>query len=864
VGEDWHIQEPSSERQDLVKAAVVERGTVEPWWERAKAPWVGGAFERTILKPGDTEQARIQTLREECLLRYEDGKRKISMQRARLVTESYRTTDGEHPAIRRAKAIRYMFENIAIPLSPHQLIAGTPSSELHTVEVQPEFLGSWDEGEEGKEKDGRQDRILRMFRGSGISNYLFSEEERETYEDEIIPYWRTRSRGAYLVKELKANYPEAWFYLTHSDAYMSSLAGPLYHTVQDYASILESGLEGIKAQIGEQIEQIDPSNPRGLEDFDRINHYRAMMMVADGLITYANRCADRAELSAQKEPDPERAEELREMARICRKVPAQPAESWWEALQSLHFLRMATGLAEGGNSHSVGRFDQYMYPYLRRDLDGGTLRLKRAQQLLECFFIKWNETQTAPAYETAYGVGNNDKLTIGGVDAKGNDCTNMLSYMVLEAHAHVHLNDPNVSVRLHRNTPDDFLRSVLEVIRLGGGLPILINDEVIVPALMANGVSLEDARNYADLGCQENITDPNMSRGVDTHGHTNAGWFNLVKPVELALFDGANPVNGVQVGPRTGDPSTFETMADFTDAVRRQYEYAVETNVVLNNVIEYSFARYYPCVFHNLMHPGPRRSGITMNAGGCKFNWTGALAVGTANVGDIMAAIDHLIYRNRETTWGELLDALQEDWAGYDHLRRRCIEAPKYGADDDWADGHLRDALGIYFDAYEGHRTPRGGRFVCGLITMSTHMVMGRRTGATPDGRKRGEPLADSTAPSMYAPALGPVSAHRSATKAIDTLHTVNGITFNQRLSLSSVRTERDLSKWADMVRTYIEAGGQSVQYTIADRETLMDAQRHPERYRDLVVRVGGYSALFTELSREIQDSIIVRVEDQL
>jgi formate C-acetyltransferase len=305
-------------------------------------------------------------------------------------------------------------------------------------------------------------------------------------------------------------------------------------------------------------------------------------------------------------------------------------------------------------------------------------------------------------------------------------------------------------------------------------------------------------------------------------------------------------------------------MAEFTAAVKSQYEYAVETNVLLNNVIEHTFARYYPCVFHNLMHPGPRRRGITINAGGCKFNWTGALAVGTANVGDIMSAIDYLIYSNQETTWEELLQALQKDWKGYEDLRRKAIKAPKYGADDDWADGHLRDVLGIYFDAYEGHRTPRGGRFVCGLITMSTHMVMGKRTGATPDGRKHGDPLADSTAPSMYAPALGPVSAHRSATKAIDTLHTVNGVTFNQRLSLSSVRTERDLSKWADMVRTYVEAGGQSVQYTIADRDALRDAQAHPERHRDLVVRVGGYSALFTELSRELQDSIIARVQDRV
>ena len=830
---------------------------MEPWWERAKAPWVGEVFERAILRPEDEEEERIQELWEECLRRYEQGKRKISMKRAKLVTESYQATEGEHPAIRRAKAISHVFREIPIPLSPRQLIAGTPGSELHTLEIQPEFLGFWPEQEQGPTVE--RDLILRMFRGSGISNYILTDEDREIYEEEIIPYWRERSRGAHLVKELVANYPDAWFYMTNSDVYVPILGGPLYHTVQDYLSFLEIGIKGIKDRIGEHIGEIDPSDPDGSEDLDRLDHYRAMLIVADGLVSYAQRCADVAERSSRRVMTRRRADELREMARICRKVPAEPAESWWEALQSLHFLRMGTGLAEGGNSHSVGRFDQYMIPCLMADLESGTIDPKEAQGLLECFFMKWNETQTAPAYESSQGVGNNDKLTIGGMDSAGNDSTNLLSYMVLEAHAHVHLNDPNVSVRLHRNTPDDFLKRALEVIRLGGGLPIFISDEVIVPALMANGVPLEDARNYADLGCQENVTDPNVSRGVDTHGHTNAGWFNLVKPVELAVYDGLNPINGVQVGPKTGDPRGFATMSEFVEAVKSQYEYAVDTNTLLNNLIEYTYARYYPCVFHNLMHPGPRRSGVSINAGGCRFNWTGSLGVGAATAGDAMSAIDHLIYEAKETTWDELLHALRNNWQGYGDLRRKCMNAPKYGADDDWADGHLRDLLGIYFASYESHRTPRGGRFVCGLISMSAYEMMGKRTGPTPDGRIRGEALADSTAPSRYAPALGPVSAHRSATKAIDALHTVNGVTFNQRLALSSVMTERDLSKWADMVRTYVEAGGQSVQYTVADKETLVDAQRHPDLYADLVVRVGGYSALFTELTKELQDSIIAR-----
>jgi formate C-acetyltransferase len=658
------------------------------------------------------------------------------------------------------------------------------------------------------------------------------------------------------------NYSEAWNYMTRSDCYAYKLGGPLYHTVQDYRSILELGLAGVIEKIENHIDEIKREKITSLDALERINHYQAMIIAARGLIAYAHRCARAAEQEVERiqKRDPSRAAELKEAAATCRKIPEHPAESWQEALQSLHLLHMATGLAEGGNSHSVGRFDQYLLSFLEHDLQYGRIDLPQAQELLECFFLKCNESQTAPIVSSMDGVGNNDKLTIGGVDVEGEDASNRLSTMVLEAHAHVHLTDPNVSVRLHKNTPERFLRNVLEVVRLGGGLPILIIDEAIVPALMANGVSLGEARNYADLGCQENITDPNVSPGSDTHGHNNAGWFNMVKPIELALHNGVNTVNGEQVGPRTGDPRSFKTFDEFSAAVYEQYHCAVRTSVLLNDVIEYVFSRYFPCVFHNLMHCGPRESGVTINAGGCKYNWTGSLAVGTANIGDIMSAVDYLVYEEEELAWDELLDALTHDWEGCETVRRKCLEAPKYGTDNDWADEHLREVLGLFFKAYESFPTPRGGRFVCGLISMASYIEMGRSTAATPDGRRNGDPLADSTAPSSFAESLGPIAAHRSAAKAIDTMHTVNGITFNQRLTLSSVSTERGLSKWVDLVRTFVETGGQSVQYTVVNRDTLIAAQEDPARYNDLVVRVGGYSARFTELDKGLQESIIARV----
>lgn len=838
-------------------ASTTDLQRPQPWWIAAKAPWTGRIFERMILQPGDPREERVQRIRTSLLPRYRDGKRRLSMAKSLLITRAYQESEGLHPALRRALATERIFREIPIDLLPEQLLMGTASSGPHRVDLYVALFrpSTADLAEHGE--------IVDPLAGAD-EKYVFLEEDKRLFVEEIWPYWRRRCRAAYVIAELKHHYPEAWHSLRFGQCYDPIVGAPLYHTIQDYATVLAKGLNGLKAEIRGYIAELDAANPGGMEEFERRNQYEAMLIAADGLITYARRNAELAERLAAKEPDAKRAAELREMARICYKVPAEPADTWWEALQSFHFLRLGTAMAEDGDSHSAGRMDQWLLPYLQRDLERGRTTLAEAQELLECLFLKWNETHAFTLAVTNAGVGNNDKINLGGIDEWGRDCTNELSYMLLEAYAHVHLNDPNLSVRLHRNTPDEFLQQVLEVVRLGGGLPILINDEAIVPALVSRcGVALEHARHYGDVGCQENVTDPNMT-GADANGRTNAGWFNIPKPVELALFDGVNPLNGVQVGPRTGDPRTFATMDEFVTAVRAQYEHAVAMNVIANNVSDFTFARYFPSVVHNLLHPGPRRSGIDINAGGCRYNWTGALMVGMANAGDMLAAIDTLIYRRREVTWDELLAALRANWLGFDELRRKCIAAPKYGCDDEYADGWTKTALDMLFAAYERHTTPRGGRFVCGLISMATYLLLGKRVGATPDGRASGEPLADATSPSALAPLAGPTAAHRSNARAIDAWHTPNGVTFNQRFNATAVTTPRELSKWADLVRTHVEAGGQSVQYNVVDSAVLRAAQRHPERYRDLIVRVGGYSAVFTELSQEVQDSIIARAEQVL
>lgn len=764
--------------------------------------------------------------------------------------------------LRRAKAIAHVLEEIPIGIYPDELIVGSPGATPWSVEVEPEFMASWLEdpvtigGRTLSELDAMPIRHYRELA-------LAPDDRRELIE-EILPYWRERCQPACVRRYLMTFHPEAVTFQEDAQSFLLTAAKGFSHTTQDYAGILHRGLIGIIADLEAAIAALDASLPKGLEDFDRRDCYSAMQISARGVIAYANRYARLAAEMAMKEPYPERAAELRSLAAVCERAPAHPADSWWEALQGWRFLHLATHLGEGGASHCGGRFDQYMYPFLQRDLARGTVTLKRAQEFLECFFIKFFERQVlrgAAASEALAGDRVNDKLTIGGVDHSGRDATNALSYMLLEAHAHVYLKEPALSMRIHRRTPDDFLLRALEVTRLGGGLPQIINDEVIVPALISQcGLSLEDARDYADIGCQENGPDPNMGYGADSNGHNNAGWFNLLKPIELALWDGFNPCNGRQVGPHTGDPRTLESMDAFVAAVRRQLDHAIRLNVIINNAIEAVHVRLHPSPIHDLMHPGPRRTGRDFNAGGCRYNWTGGIGVGLANAADALTAVQTLIYELREVTWDDLLAALAANWEGYSDLHKRVLAVPKYGTDDPLADRWARQVVAMFADTYGAYGNPRGGPFVVGFISAGYYLTLGRMVAATPDGRHRGERLADAINASSLAATSSPTAMHRSAA-AIDTLRTPNGITFNQRFSLSSVATERDLHKWMDLVRTYVDLGGMSVQYSIANRENLVDAKQHPELYRDLLVRVGGYSARFVDLSPEIQDSIITKTE---
>ncbi|SNB47000.1 pyruvate formate lyase family protein [Geobacter sp. DSM 9736] len=828
----------------------------QSWWSRSGKSLQGHFLGNLVLEEDSPEEIRIQKIRH---LLLNDNQQQLSLSRARLFTEAYRQHEIEPPVIRKALACAHVLRNIPIPVIDNQLLMGTPAAFYGAIEVDPEYYAGWLlSGVEGNDVTELQYLPLRESMRVHVSS-----EDLKELEDEILPYWVKRHAGAHVRAEMERLWPDALDYMSTSRVFLPNFGKGFSHTILDFKSVLDKGLAGLKEEIQQAHKKLLGSLSSH-DDLEKLHHYQAMLICADGAIEYAQRCAERCEEEARS--NPEREEELRLMAEVCRNVPVNPANSWWEVLQSIHFMHMLTYLTDGGVSHSFGRMDVYLYPYYKKWVGEDDTSLKRAQELIECFFLKCFEYQPVRDAKSARGLAgdrSNDKITLGGVDQEGEDVTNYLSYRFLEALAHVHLKEPNVSIRVHRNSPDEFIASALEVLRLGGGLPQLLNDETIIPALLGKTrVRLEDARHYADVGCTENYTDPNSSPGADTNGHSNAGYFNLARVLELTMWNGVDTKTGKQAGPKTGEPTCFGKMEDVAAAFTVQLHHAIAMNVMMNHAIEYHFARTFPNPYLNLMHPGPREKGIDYVGGGCRYNWIGAAGVGLATCADSLMAIEELIFNQNACSWEQLLQALRQNWEGHEALRDKSLKLPRYGAGGKRAEYWARWLVNRFCDGYESHRALRGDEsctFVAGFFSMGIYLVLGEDVGATPDGRLAREMLAGSTGPSLLAQSAGFTATH-AAVAALDSYRLPNGVTFNQVVPASTVATEKDLHKWADLVRTYFDLGGMSVQYSVLDADDLQAAQKDPLRYPDLIVRLGGYSARFVDLTREIQDEFIARL----
>ena len=673
------------------------------------------------------------------------------------------------------------------------------------------------------------------------------------------------------------------------------------HVTVKYGEVLEIGFSGIRAKAEAELAKLSLADG----DYQKRSRFlEAVMISCDAAVTYARRYAKLALEEAEKCTDPVRKMELLVIAQNCANVPEKGANGFYEACQSFWFVQQLLQIESSGHSISPGRFDQYMYPYYKKDLDSGKITRAQAQELMDCIWVKLNDLnkcRDAASAEGFAGYSLFQNLIAGGQNAEGIDVTNDLSFMSIQASMHVFLPQPSLSVRVWNGTPHEFLIKAAELTRTGIGLPAYYNDEVIIPSLVSRGLTLEDARDYNIIGCVE------PQKAGKTEGWHDAAFFNMCRPLELVFSNGKD--KGAQVGPETGDVEKMETFEEFFHAYEIQMDYAIKLLVNADNAIDMAHAERCPLPFLSSMVDDCMKRGKSVQEGGAVYNFTGPQGFGVANMADSLYAVKQLVFDEKKVTMKELKQALmlnygkglaQEDLAAMasdtvsamrssgesvgeaeiaavlktihalsesgevkangERILKLIEEVPKFGNDIPEVDAFARRVAYTYTKPLLNYRNPRGGMFQAGLYPVSANVPLGAQTGATPDGRLAHTPVADGVSPSAGKDVNGPTAAANSVAR-LDHYIASNGTLFNQKFHPSALSGRRGIENFAGLIRSYFDQKGSHMQFNVVSRETLLDAQKHPEQYKHLVVRVAGYSALFTTLSKSLQDDIIRRTE---
>ena len=808
----------------------------------------------------------------------------IEADRAVLLTRSYMETEGEPVITRRAKAFRTICEELPITIRRNELIVGSNSKAPRSCQVFPEYSFEWLEAE----FDTVETRSADPF-------YISEETKKSLHE--VFQYWKGKTTS-----ELATSYmaPETLLAMEHNiftpGNYFYNGIGHL--TVQ-YEKILAVGYKGIIAEAEAELAGCRVSDG----DYAKKSHFlNAVIISCQAAITFARRYAELALKEAENCRDEQRKSELLGIAMNCARVPEHGAESFWEACQSFWFVQMLLQTESSGHSISPGRFDQYMYPYYKADYDAGKITREFAQELMDCIWVKLNDlnkVRDAGSAEGFAGYSLFQNLIAGGQDEDGNDVTNDLSFMCIEASMHVMLPAPSLSVRVWNRTPDEFLIKAAILTRTGIGLPAYYNDEVIIPALVNRGVTLQDARTYNIIGCVE------PQKAGKTDGWHDAAFFNMCRPLELVFGNGMD--QGVQVGIRTGEIQELDTFEKFYNAYKKQTEYCIGLMVNADNAIDVAHAERCPLPFQSCMVDDCIKRGKSLQEGGAVYNFTGPQGLGIANMADSLVAIQRLVYDEKRLTLAELKKALEDNCgrgmeggmaekitariagdiaaagkpvgekevsdiyrmvvaglaAGpekekYEKLLETIEALPKYGNDIPEVDAFARDVAYSYTRPLEKFKNPRGGQYQAGLYPVSANVPLGAQTGATPDGRLAYTPIADGVGPASGRDVKGPTAAANSVA-CLDHFIASNGTLFNQKFHPSALAGMKGLQNFTSLIRGFFDQKGMHMQFNVVSRETLLDAQAHPENYKSLVVRVAGYSALFTSLSRSLQDDIISR-----
>ena len=686
-----------------------------------------------------------------------------------------------------------------------------------------------------------------------LQSYHISQEDIDTYEREVIPYWAGKTQRERIFNHVSKEWEEAYHAGVFTEFMEQRAAG---HTAMD-GKMYHIGLLDIKERIQQRIKALDYINDP--EATDKQQELEAMEISCDAAILFAERHADLAENMASKETNPQRKEELKKIADVCRWVPAHAPRDMWEAIQMYWFVHLGTVTElNGWDSMNPGHIDQHLFPFYEKGLADGTLTRDKAKELLSCLWIKFNNQPAPPKVGvTALESGTYNDFTninIGGVDREGRSGVNELSYMILEIQEELHQLQPGLSIHIAKNTPDDFLTAGLKVIRLGHGYPSIFNPDTYVEEMTRAGKSIEDAREGGCSGCIE-------VGAFGKEAYLLTGYLNTPKILEITLNNGIDPETGKKLGLETGDPRTFASFEELYEAWRKQMEYFVNLKLSVNNYIERMFSLYAPATFLSLYIDDCIEKGRDYYSGGARYNTTYIQCTGLGTITDCFTTLKKHVFEEGRSTMDEILKAGSSNWEGEEKMRLYIRNhTPFFGNDDAYADDI---AVRVYDDlvkAVEGHPNTRGGQTHLNMLSTTCHNYFGSVCGATPNGRFAHFAISDGTSPAHGSDSHGPTAVVKSLGKLDQTKS--GGTLLNVRFTPQLFKRDEDVKKCASLIRTYFKFGGHHIQFNIVDTETLLDAQKHPDNYRDLLVRVAGYSDYFNDMTEQLQNEIIARTEN--
>jgi pyruvate formate-lyase/glycerol dehydratase family glycyl radical enzyme len=779
---------------------------------------------------------RIRRLRQESL----EAKPYISAERAELVTEAYRETERVLSVpVRRALVFRRLMERKAIWVGDGELIVGEKGPAPKATPTFPELCC-------------HSLADLDLLNSREKIPFAVSREARRLYETEIIPFWRGRSLRDLLFAEMTDEWRAAYEAGVFTEFMEQRSPG---HTVLD-DKIYRKGLLDLKRDMERSLSRLDYlGDPRA---YAKEQELHAMSIAADSLIHFAGRHAAKARELAADEKDPRRRAELERIAQVCERVPARAPRNFQEALQYYWFVHLGvTSELNTWDSFNPGHLDRHLRPFYEKGLADGTLTRESAEELLQCFWIKFNNQPAPPKVGvTAAESGTYTdfaQINTGGINEDGSDGVSDLTYLILDVIEEMRLLQPSSSIQVSGKNPDTFIERAVKIIRTGFGQPSVFNADLIVEELVRQGKSVADARAGGSSGCVE-------VGAFGKESYILTGYFNMPKVLEITLHDGIDPATGRRLGPETGDPARFASYDELFGAFRTQLGHFIDVKMRGNNVIERLYAEYMPAPFLSVIIDDCIEKGLDYHDGGARYNTNYIQGVGLGTITDSLSSIKYHVFDRKTLAMEDLLAAMAKDFEGDERLRQMLLNrTPRYGNDDDYPDGIMRTVFDAYFDAIDGRPNTKGGRYHINLLPTTVHVYFGSVIGATPDGRRAGMPLSEGISPVQGADRHGPTAVLRSVAK-MDHVRT-GGTLLNQKFTPQVLADDVGVERLVQLIRTYFKLGGHHVQFNVVDAATLRDAQENPEEHRDLIVRVAGYSDYFCDLGRALQDEIIARTE---